>query len=226
MRRLTVENFSVITKAELDFSGLNVIIGPQASGKSLLCKLAYFFLDIVSEAVDAIAEETPFDVFKAQTKDRFLSFFDPVDTWTTGKFKIDYLQGPFAASVSRTSYSGTVGTSIRLSVCQEFSELYKTALRETRGLRERARSKEGSESGIRPWEVRELARKTLRGIFKGTQSEEQIYIPAGRAFFTTYSKAIAVFQSRSLDPVTARFGEMMDWMLDEGFTSPLAQRRF
>jgi hypothetical protein len=41
-RTLTVKNFSVIKEAKLEFGKITVLIGPQASGKSLLCKLAYF----------------------------------------------------------------------------------------------------------------------------------------------------------------------------------------
>ena len=63
MRRLTVEEFSVIKFAEFTFSGMNVIIGPQATGKSLLCKLAYFFLDIASAAVDSVFDEVSIDEF-------------------------------------------------------------------------------------------------------------------------------------------------------------------
>ena len=43
MRKLTVKNFSVIKDAELEFGKITVLIGPQSSGKSLLCKLAYLF---------------------------------------------------------------------------------------------------------------------------------------------------------------------------------------
>ena len=42
MRKLTVRNFSVIKEAELEFGKITVLMGPQASGKSLLCKLVYF----------------------------------------------------------------------------------------------------------------------------------------------------------------------------------------
>jgi len=41
--RLYVENFVTIKKAEWDIKKINVIIGPQAVGKSLLVKILYFF---------------------------------------------------------------------------------------------------------------------------------------------------------------------------------------
>src|SRR5580692_4147153 len=57
VRTLTVKNFSVIKEAELEFGKITVLIGPQSSGKSLLCKLAYFlgkeFIDIAVGSVFA-----------------------------------------------------------------------------------------------------------------------------------------------------------------------------
>jgi predicted ATP-dependent endonuclease of OLD family len=53
LRTLTVENFSVIKHAKLEFGKITVLIGPQSSGKSLLCKLAFFFEQHVSELVSS-----------------------------------------------------------------------------------------------------------------------------------------------------------------------------
>lgn len=47
--RLTVENFGPIRKCELEFGDLTVVVGPQASGKSLLLQLYHFLED--AEAV-------------------------------------------------------------------------------------------------------------------------------------------------------------------------------
>ena len=101
-RRLTVKRFSVIKDATFDFRGINAIIGPQASGKSLLCKLAYFCLDIVSRAVDSASEELPYDAFKQETKDSFSHWF-PASAWGDEKFEISYYDGPLSVSIVRTS---------------------------------------------------------------------------------------------------------------------------
>jgi ABC-type branched-subunit amino acid transport system ATPase component len=42
MRRLTVKYFSVISQSELELEKVTGLIGPQSSGKSLLCNLAHF----------------------------------------------------------------------------------------------------------------------------------------------------------------------------------------
>lgn len=215
MRKLTVKNFSVIKEAELDFNGINVIIGPQASGKSLLCKLASFNLDTISMAVDAIADETALKTFKQQVKDSFNQWF-PLDAWGKGKFEINYENGPFSVSFTRTSYSGALGDKVRLTLCHNFCTTYEEALRDVRNLKERTKSKKRmEEEDLRPWETRDIASKRISSLFNGSQPLSQLYIPAGRAFFTTYSKAIAVFESGSLDPVTSRFGKMVEWILDD-----------
>jgi len=47
LKQLSVENFTAFPKAQLDFaSGLNVIIGENGTGKSLLLKLAYSVLSV------------------------------------------------------------------------------------------------------------------------------------------------------------------------------------
>lgn len=40
---ISVNNFLVIKKAEIDVKKINIIIGPQANGKSIIAKLLYFF---------------------------------------------------------------------------------------------------------------------------------------------------------------------------------------
>jgi predicted ATP-dependent endonuclease of OLD family len=69
MRKLTVKNFSVIKEAELEFGKITVLIGPQASGKSLLCKLAYFLGPILSDfAATFVASDQPWEQFIEHTK--------------------------------------------------------------------------------------------------------------------------------------------------------------
>ena len=76
MRKLTVKNFSVIKEAELEFGKITVLIGPQASGKSLLCKLAYFLSkEVVDIAVDRIMSRFDFAAFENEVKKKFAEWF-------------------------------------------------------------------------------------------------------------------------------------------------------
>ena len=79
MRKLTVKNFSVIKEAELEFGKITVLIGPQASGKSLLCKLAYFFSQVVPEIdYSTLTFQQPFDEFRNRLIQEFVEKF-PAD---------------------------------------------------------------------------------------------------------------------------------------------------
>ena len=42
MQKLTIKNFGPIKSASLDFKRVNVLIGPQSSGKSTILKIASF----------------------------------------------------------------------------------------------------------------------------------------------------------------------------------------
>ena len=47
MTRLTVNQFSCIEQADVELANLTIIIGPQASGKSVISKLVYFFQETI-----------------------------------------------------------------------------------------------------------------------------------------------------------------------------------
>ena len=43
MQKLIIDNFKQITHAEIEIKDFLLLIGPQASGKSTIAKLIYFF---------------------------------------------------------------------------------------------------------------------------------------------------------------------------------------
>jgi predicted ATPase len=51
MADLYIQNFSCIDDAHLRLTRMTVLIGPQASGKSVISKLMYFFYDILSRQI-------------------------------------------------------------------------------------------------------------------------------------------------------------------------------
>ncbi|MGD0097784.1 MAG: ATP-binding protein [Terracidiphilus sp.] len=217
MRRLTVKNFSVIDEAVLDIAGINVIIGPQSSGKSLLCRFAYFCLNIVSSAVVSASDELPLDQFKQEIRNTFLHEWFPVKTWGQKKFEIRYEDGPFVVSIVRTSREDHPCDNIKLNLCSEFRSAYESALKRIREYREQSAKKERGIEGAKPWEAREIASKRFTELLGEGRIFHQIYIPAGRALFTNYSKAIRAFRVGSLDPITAEFGQMAEWLFDDRF---------
>jgi AAA15 family ATPase/GTPase len=77
VRTLTVKNFSVIKEAKLEFGKITVLIGPQSSGKSLLCKLAYFLgKELIDHAMNSILVGNPWEQFVSTSSEVFRSRFD------------------------------------------------------------------------------------------------------------------------------------------------------
>lgn len=99
VRKLTVKNFSVIKEAELEFGKITVVIGPQASGKSLLCKLAYFLSkEIVNIVAQSVFDGDSTEEMKGKVIADFLDSF-PRNTWYKGPFVISFASGNYSVEL-------------------------------------------------------------------------------------------------------------------------------
>jgi predicted ATPase len=56
MQRIEIRNFGPIEHVDLDVKDFMVFIGPQASGKSTIAKVIYFFQSLREDFVEAIME--------------------------------------------------------------------------------------------------------------------------------------------------------------------------
>jgi predicted ATPase len=77
MAELVIENFSCIDEAKIEFAPITILIGPQASGKSVISKLAYFFYDVPVKQVRAIEDGVEFEEFKSLLSEDFKKWFPP-----------------------------------------------------------------------------------------------------------------------------------------------------
>jgi hypothetical protein len=194
VRTLTVKNFSVIKEAKLEFGKITVLIGPQSSGKSLLCKLAYFLGQIVPEAVNGLlllrmSTKELQEVTASEFQERF-----PVEAWGQKDSEITYTSSGLRV---------TLRTRIDSKQCMvefdpEFVEKYEGWV-ELHGA-------EGS------------AKETIRALKTGAvgvagpfRFDESVYIPTGRAFFSTPNRGFASVSNKNLDWITQRFSNEIDW---------------
>ena len=92
MQQLTVKNFLTLKDISLDIPKINIIIGPQAEGKSLLAKLIYFFKTFVRDFRNAIVFKETRREFDRRIVKKFDSIF-PHYTWENTKFEIEYTFG-------------------------------------------------------------------------------------------------------------------------------------
>jgi hypothetical protein len=210
MIRLRIEEFSCIKKADFKFGGLSVLIGPQASGKSVVSKLAYFFIELINDQYEQILEQRSFDDFADDVKNKFSEWF-PLAAWGSSKFKIEFELGEYKLRLTRTSYDESIRNNLRLWTSPLVKEHYKRTSELTRTLRQKSsRRGQGHFGDVElGWEVRDAATKVLQDEIGADFIQYQTFVPAGRSFFTTLGRAFMAFdQGSTLDPITVRFGRL------------------
>ena len=213
MPSLYVKDFSCIDEAFLNLAPVNVIIGPQGSGKSVTTKLLYFFVDVLSNFTQFAERGDSIDGFKKSLSKQFSTWFPP-SAWGGGRFNISYSAGPFDMRVLRRRSGGVPSDEVSIKFSEWFTEFYA----ETRAgfaaqLRQMDEDIDAESLSTVPYErslrARELAVNKLGAALKGDFVSQQTFIPAGRAFFTTIGRLVAGFeQAGSLDPVTVKFARL------------------
>jgi hypothetical protein len=195
VRKLTVKNFSVIKEAELEFGKITVLIGPQSSGKSLLCKLVFFFEQRISELVLwGARNQSSLYQTEEQIIQSFLAYF-PEDI--AGKqFHIQYQIEP--------SFSISIGMN------DTFSSPY-LEWKDKEFIRS-FNSWQSNDPKRPPSFNSDRRRDLMSGIDIGPMpiESDSIYISTGRSFFSTPNKAFAALSTKNLDWITNRFATEFD----------------
>lgn len=209
MAKLVVRDFACIKNAELDFAPFTLVVGPQASGKSILCKLYYFFVDFIN-TLDFHAQNLGSgDDLKEYYAREFVRLF-PSPGWGSKPFKIAMTAGDLGLYVSRDGGSGHSALGISFS---PFVDIEFSRIRSEYDIRMSEFAKDPELANTAPqWaltrDIRDPHHKRLASAANEEVAFGGTFIPAGRSFFTTLGKAATVGFDRDvkLDPVTERFG--------------------
>jgi energy-coupling factor transporter ATP-binding protein EcfA2 len=203
MRKLTVKNFSVIKDAELEFGKITVLIGPQASGKSLLCKLAYFLSkQTIEDALVAIlsqqpSNQSPIDEFKASLRRDFLAWF-PSETWQNDDICVTFESLAYRIQISATKQSG----GLEFIFSKEFETLF-------RDLSDQVRRMPTSGADSRRYVTEQKAQFYL--LLTETYIDWPVYIPDGRAFFANQSLGFNLVNNPDIDSILKEFSLEVSW---------------
>ena len=226
---LYIKDFSCIKEAYLNIAPVNVIIGPQGSGKSVTTKLLYFFVDVFSSFSQFAERGESIDFFKKSLSKQFSVWFPP-PAWGSGRFNITYSAGLFDMRILRRRSGGAPSDEVSIKFSDWFSEFYEqiraSFVAQLKQIEEDIESEPFSavpyERSIR---TRELAANKLSVALRGEYISQQTFIPAGRAFFTTIGRLVAGFeQAGSLDPVTVKFARLFANLKDRNSRTFLSHR--
>jgi hypothetical protein len=215
MTTLTIKNFSCVDEAELHLSQLTVLIGPQATGKSVISKLVYFFYDILNRQFRNLEDEESLERFRSTVTEDFKKWFPP-SAWGPSKFEITFRADPFFVKITRTGAAKKAMDSenIRVNFSPWFEGQYEGVLKATQDQHKIRKQRDLPLDDF--WRVRTTARKFIADKLGADNVSWQLFVPAGRSFFTSIGKAIAAFEySGMLDPLTVQFGRFFATIRDQ-----------
>lgn len=199
--KIIIENFGGLKKLEFDFRSINILIGPQASGKSITVKLTYFFKTFFSEIFKSIDNGETKRELDTKQKERFNNYF-PKESWPKGIFKIEYQINNSFISVKRKGNT----------IFFDYSDDIKKIITKCRNLYKDELRKIIPEQRISTYKATRNAKvkysECITKEISDIANYDQYFIPAGRSFFANIQTGIFSFLSdnRSLDPFLIEFG--------------------
>ncbi len=210
MESIEINGFLTIDHANFEIKKINILIGAQAQGKSVIAKLVYFFKNFFSDVFIPSIEkfETKRDIEK-KCLTQFEQIF-PRYSWANQEFSIVYKNEDYEVSIIRTKVNNKY--TLRLNYCKELADVhrelknsYKLALGEfdARVEQENGKKMLGRER-IFHETIYEKKHDPLFSIaYKGS-----IFIPASRSFFANLQKNIFSFLANNIDidPFIKEFG--------------------
>lgn len=206
IEKISIDNFGGLKKLEFELKNINILIGPQASGKSISVKLMYFFKSFVSEILKSIENNETKRQLDSKQKERFTTYF-PKEAWPKGNFKIEYLIGENWIKVERKA-----SKSLNFS----YSNDYRKLLEKGRKIFKDEQKKIEKEPSIPSYRISINTREKFNECVSKTFSEKvnysQYFVPAGRSFFANIQSSIFSFLSnnKSLDPFLIEFGSFYE----------------
>ena len=231
MEKIRINSFAGLKELELGVSRVTGLVGPQASGKSIIAKLLYFFREIASGLPDAVIDGLGSAQYKAACCKRFSHYF-PADQAGVADFEITYLTGKEQVRVSFSKEPAAGQESLGL----EWSDFYPSAIETLTQSKQElfgalGEADERGRTDARFRLVQQYDQEATK-VLGPWSSYEQMFIPAGRAFFSQFRASVfrGLQSGGSLDPFMVAFGSLLEqtkWRLEtDGFFDPVEPARY
>jgi len=214
MESIEINGFLTIEHAYLEIKKINILIGAQAQGKSVIAKLVFFFKSFFSEFfIPSIEKLETKQALDKRCLTQFEKIF-PRYTWSSQEFSITYKHGIYNLSLDGAKENNKY--TLKFSYCSELVELHedlKNDYQSALNNQEKYLKKEHEHWMPPVPATRELLfydiisekinNPALKKLF-----DVSIFIPTGRSFFATLQKNIFSFLANDIDidPFIKDFG--------------------
>ncbi len=209
VEKLIIDNFAGIEHLEIEVKKINIMIGPQASGKSVCAKLLFYFKEFVSYLINFVENEKTKRQFDSFYSYKFKEYF-PRKFWGDHNFNLRYEIDNHFIQISRNKSKS------KFNVIINYSDSYKSALNNLRIIHRKVKDemlKNPSFIHSNLLVSNSLETKSYCEKFLGKESTYyQAFIPAIRSFFAHIEKNIFLLLSHqeSLDPFIENFGKLYE----------------
>jgi predicted ATPase len=209
MANLKIHDFLSIHSANIDIKPITVLIGPQAQGKSVIAKLAYYFeASIRRFLLEVVSGEISLALLKKSLIERFIELF-PREAWSSDPFSIIYTDAKWSFTVTRD------GNRKNAPISLIFSDEFETEIVQlSKDFKPLLKESIAKKSAAYPTGL--LKRNSIKSFFKEKTNlhqllSEQIFVPASRSFFANIEKNIfsLISSNFTIDPLMAEFGETL-----------------
>ncbi|WP_137169646.1 AAA family ATPase [Marinomonas sp. FW-1] len=212
MEKLEVENFLVIKTAKLDIKKINILIGPQANGKSILAKLTYFFQNLSKIFLEGISSNKSKTDLNKSIVAKFETNF-PRYSWEGTNFKIDYQINELNFRIE--GIKGSRGkTNIKITYSDALSKLFSSKKQILSRKLDAYKTSENPKKATidKRFVFFDVVLDPLRSENFSYFFDDPIFIPASRSFFANLQKNIFTFLASNLDidPFLKEFGGLYE----------------
>lgn len=192
MQKLIVDNFKQITHAEIEVKDFLLLIGPQASGKSTIAKLIYFFkflqqfyIDLFSIDTPEMTAETLMMNFNLRIITKFQDYFSFKEI-PDPNFRIDFL---LSSETEKSMHFSVKDTKIMVGFSKPMHEVLMASSQKLLELRKQSKElieqDSANEMKIRN-DFGTMVWKESCVAFEDTK--HGLYIPAGRNITVAFSE--------------------------------------
>lgn len=187
MERLIIQNFAGLKEFTFEVKKINILIGPQATGKSIVAKLLYFFKQFDYELINSMFNYD-FDQFINHLKRKFYSYFAPASL-SKKFYKIRYELNELFVDIEYFNEDTNITCSnFYLEEFDKLKEVFErtkqhNGFNETRDL------------NILSSKIFNLYYNSLTNYNKSNSLNSQIFIPSGRTFLSTLQSNIFSLQN-------------------------------
>lgn len=204
---LTIQNFAGTRFLELEVRPITVLIGPQASGKSICAKLLFYFRDFHQYIADFIFSGKNIKLLAEGYCQVFEDYF-PIHTWGNSAFEVNYRN---AKGHIRIFHTSNHDQAVNLSYGQFYKDVIESLDQQYQAQVDQDYASD-LEVSLGMSKKSQLVKQSLVNLIEDKLEAkvaiDQVFIPASRSFFSILQENIfsLLLGNQSFDPLMKRFG--------------------